>query len=80
MNQHKRHAAVSFRISLLWLIGGATAIGACVSVFEGWIPMAFRMRGAGQLFALGLIMVSHFDVDVLSVKEETSTLKQISIN
>jgi len=27
-----------------------------------------------------LIMVSHFDVDVLSVKEETSTLKQISIN
>jgi hypothetical protein len=57
MGQHKRRAAFSFNVALLWLLGGATAIAVSALVFAGWIPMAFRMRGAGRLFAIGLIMV-----------------------
>jgi hypothetical protein len=56
MGQHKLRAAISFKVALLWFLGGATAIAASVLEFAGWIPMAFRMRGAVGLLSLGLIM------------------------
>jgi hypothetical protein len=57
MGQHKGDVSVSFKRALLWLLGGATAITASAFVFMKWIPMAFYMRGAAQLFALGVIMI-----------------------